>query len=151
MKLYFASYSTDTGASESTGANNLLETYLYFKNKDYQVWHKDKGLLGKDLFLDSGAFSAFTKGKVINIDEYIGFIKKNEKVITTYAGLDVIGDSEATRKNVEYMESKGLHPLPTFHHGSDYEELERMVKKYNYIALGGLVPISMNVPVMKNI
>ena len=149
MKLYFASYSTVPQVAQHTGANNLLETYLYFKNKDYQVWHKDKGLLGKDLFLDSGAFSAFTKGENINIDEYINFIKKNEKVITTYAGLDVIGDSKATRKNVEYMESKGLRPLPTFHHGSDYEELERMVKKYDYIALGGLVPISMNIPVMK--
>lgn len=149
MKLYFAGYSTDTEISECTDTKNLLESYLYFKKKDYQAWHKERGLLGKDLFLDSGAFSAFTKGEVIDIDDYINFIKRNEKWITTYAGLDVIGDSKGTRENVEYMESKGLHPLPTFHHGSDYAELERMVKKYDYIALGGLVPISMNVPLMK--
>ena len=33
------------------------------------------------LFLDSGAFSAFTKGVKIDIQEYIGFIKKHQKYI----------------------------------------------------------------------
>jgi len=60
-----------------------------------------------------------------------------------YACLDVIGDWEATKKNQEYMESQGLNPLPTFHYGSPLEELERLVEKYDYIALGGLVPLSL--------
>lgn len=94
-------------------------------------------------FLDSGAFSAMTKKVTIDLDEYCDFIKKTEKCWKVYAALDVIGDPIATRKNVEYMESKGLKPLPTFHYGSPIEELERMLKKYSYIALGGLVPLAL--------
>lgn len=144
MLLYFAGYSTDKEIYEVEGAENFLESYLLFKNKDYKQFHIERKLLGKRLFLDSGAFSAFTRGIQINIDEYADFLKKNEQYITTYATLDVIGDYKGTQRNTKYLESKGLHPLPTFHYGSPYEVLEQMVNEYEggYIALGGLVPLS---------
>ena len=56
-----------------------------------------------NLFLDSGAYSAWSKGVTIDIDEYISFIKKNIKYITVYANLDVIGDPEATYRNQKYI------------------------------------------------
>jgi hypothetical protein len=143
MKLYFAGYSTDKEIFEVEKAQCLLESYLLFKKKDYKEWHLKRGLLNRDLFLDSGAFSAFTRKEKIDIDEYINFIKTNKNYITTYATLDVIGSYELTRKNTEYMESKDLNPLPVFHYGSPLSELERMIEKYDYIALGGLVPLSM--------
>lgn len=144
MLLYLAGYSTDKEIDTVEGADNLLESYLLFRNKDYVEFHEKRDILNRRLFLDSGAFSAFTVGAKINIDEYIAFIKKYEPYITTYATLDVIGDYKATTRNTEYMEANGLHPLATFHYGSPYEELERMVEKYEggYIGLGGLVPIS---------
>lgn len=95
----------------------------------------------KNLFLDSGAFSAWSKGAEINIDEYINFIKENEKYITHYAVLDDITNPQQTWENQRYMESKGLNPIPTFHYGEDIKWLQRYIKKYKYIALGGMVPI----------
>lgn len=93
-----------------------------------------------DLFLDSGAFSAKTQGVKIDIYEYINFIKENIDVINVYANLDVIGDPEKTAKNQRIMEKEGLNPLPVFHFGGDEEKyLKPMIKKYDYIALGGLV------------
>lgn len=144
MRLYFAAYSTDKEISTIKGAEYLLESYLLFKNKNFKDWHKKRRILNKKLFLDSGAFSAFTQGEKIDIDKYINFIKKNEQYLKVYASLDVIGDWEKSRKNLEYMESRGLKPLPTFHYASPIKELKRLVKKYDYIALGGLVPISLN-------
>lgn len=91
-------------------------------------------------FLDSGAFSAKTAGVKINIDEYKDFITKNHSVFHCYANLDVIGDAKETKKNQEYLESNGLHPLPVFHFGSDLSELEQLANRYDYICLGGLVP-----------
>lgn len=91
-----------------------------------------------DIFIDSGAFSAHTKGTVINIDDYIAFIKENEKDITLYSNLDVIGDAEASHRNQLYMEDRGLVPLPCFHMGEDFKYLERYVRDYDYIALGGV-------------
>ena len=146
MLLYFAGYSTDKEIFQVPGAENFLESYLLFRNKDYKQYHEERHLLGKRLFLDSGAFSAFTQGKKIDIDAYADFVKANEKYITTYATLDVIGDYKGTEKNTRYLESKGLHPLPTFHFGSPYEVLEKMVDEYEgqYIALGGLVPLALD-------
>lgn len=96
-----------------------------------------------DLFLDSGAFSAWTQGTEININEYIAFVQKHQDIIEVYANLDVIGDPKATWKNQKIMEAAGLTPLPTFHYGEDIKWLERYLRSgYDYIALGGMVPIS---------
>lgn len=97
-----------------------------------------------NLFLDSGAFSAFTKGVTIDIQEYISFIKENQDVIETYANLDVIGDPVGTLDNQKIMEEAGLNPLPCFHYGEDLAYLKHYLSKYDYLALGGMVPISTN-------
>ena len=93
-----------------------------------------------DLFLDSGAFSAWNKGAVINIDEYIDFIQEHKNALTVYANLDVIGDPVGTWKNQEYMEKRGLSPLPVFHTAFENESwLKKYIDKgYAYIALGGM-------------
>ncbi len=101
------------------------------------------------IFLDSGAFTAFTLGKQVNIEEYMKFIIKYREHIETYATLDVIGDWKGTVKNTDYMEAKGFHPLPVFHFGSPESELRRMIEKYDYIALGGLVPLAKDRPKLK--
>lgn len=90
------------------------------------------------LFLDSGAFSAFTKNIEIDIYKYIDFIKEHIGIIDIYANLDVIGDAEATWKNQKIMEAEGLTPIPTFHLKEDFSYLDRYIKNYNYIALGGI-------------
>ena len=96
-----------------------------------------------ELFLDSGAFSAWSQGKTINIDEYIKFIKEHKELIEVYANLDVIGSPEKTWENQMYMEKQGLLPLPVFHYGEDEKWLKRILSRgYDYISLGGMVPIS---------
>jgi hypothetical protein len=95
-----------------------------------------------NLFLDSGAFSAFTQGVEINIDEYIAFIKEHQQYLEVYANLDVIGSARKTYENQQYMEKAGLSPLPCYHYGEPTRYLKRYVEKYDYIALGGMVPIS---------
>jgi hypothetical protein len=94
------------------------------------------------LFLDSGAFSAWSKKIEIDIYEYIKFIKEHEQYIDVYAVLDNILDPEKTLKNQKIMEKEGLLPLPCFHFGEDIKYLEYYLNNYDYIALGGMVPIS---------
>jgi len=93
------------------------------------------------LFLDSGAFSAWSKGIEIDINEYIQFIKKNARYIEVYSVLDVMGNAEETWRNQKIMERAGLKPLPCFHYGEDESYLKRYVDGYKYIALGGMVPV----------
>lgn len=107
-------------------------------------------------FLDSGAYSAWSRGTVIDLDEYIAFIKQNIDLIEVYASLDVIpgvpgrNATEAERneaaeqswKNYLYMVGDGLDPLPVYHYGEDMRFLERMLEhKIPYIGIGGLVGI----------
>jgi hypothetical protein len=100
---------------------------------------RDKGI---KIFLDSGAFSAFTKKAEINMDEYIAFIKRFKKQIHIYSNLDVIGNPEATWKNQIIMEKAGLKPLPVFHYGSNIKWLKRIVSKYDYMAIGAVALVS---------
>lgn len=95
------------------------------------------------LFLDSGAFSAWTKGVEVKLDEYIQFIKDNESLIDMYSNLDDITSPEGTWRNQMKMERAGLHPIPVYHYGEDIKWLQKLLKRgYPYISLGGMVPIS---------
>ena len=107
-------------------------------------------------FLDSGAYSAWSRGTVIVLDEYCEFIRANSDLIEVYASLDVIPGApgrsattqerddaaEASWKNYLYMADQGLSPLPVYHYGEDRRFLTRMMDRgCDYIGIGGLVGI----------
>lgn len=95
-----------------------------------------------DLFLDSGAFSAWSQGVEIDIQEYIQFIKDHQDIIDVYANLDVIGEAEGTYQNQKIMENAGLNPMPVFHQGEPEKYLRRYLRNNSYIGLGGMVGTS---------
>jgi len=88
-------------------------------------------------FLDSGAFSADSQGKPIDVADYISYIKEHEDVIDIYPVLDVIGNAQATWKNQNIMESSGLTPMPVFHVEDDISYLYQCLD-YEYFCLGGM-------------
>lgn len=105
-------------------------------------------------FIDSGAFSAWSRGAQIDLDEYCAFIKSNIDHIDCYANLDVIAGQpgrnatqaekeEGARKswaNYLYMRAEGLDPIPVFHVGESWSWLQRMLDYgCSYIGLGGMV------------
>lgn len=98
------------------------------------------------IFLDSGAFSAWNSKKNIDLDAYIAFCKKYEKDLDMIATLDVIPGEpnkklssiqveEAAKKgykNYEKMLSRGITQeklLHTFHQGDPEKWLEKLVKE----------------------
>lgn len=89
------------------------------------------------LFIDSGAFSADSQNKPIDVWDYIQFIYENHDQISTYVVLDVIGNAKETWKNQEIMEGDGLSPLPVYHIEDPIEYLYRCLE-YPYFALGGM-------------
>ena len=93
-----------------------------------------------DVFIDSGAYSAATTGVTIDIDAYITWLHANAQHVTTYSVLDSIGDHQKTAENQRVMEEAGLAPLPCFHVGEPWPILEAYLERYDYIALGGMVP-----------
>ena len=126
-------------------ASHLLESFHYI-NKERFVEYIRKD--GNPVFLDSGAFSAFTKGVEIDLPGYCDYIKRNDDIIEKSDGtllasvLDGIGDPLKTWQNQQAMEALGVRPLPCFHYGEDERYLKWYVERYDYITLGGMVPIS---------
>ena len=93
------------------------------------------------LFLDSGAFSAWTQKVSISLDKYIEFIKKHEKKFAVYASLDDITSDKNSVDNYLKMREAGLNPMPTYHYGEPIEILNFYAKQTGYIALGGIAKL----------
>lgn len=114
----------------------LLVSYFYLKNfLRYQNLYQYR-----DWALDSGAFSAHSLGKEINLTEYIACCKQlreEDKTLTEIFALDVIGDWKASIKNTERMWTEGIPAIPCYHYGEPEAALMHLKKNYPKIALGG--------------
>lgn len=136
---------TDTERQHRDAVRYYLESYHYIHRQSYvEKLRKDH----IKVFLDSGAFSAFTKGVEVDIKAYCRYIQENMDIIENVDGslcasvLDGIGDPLKTWQNQLLMEQLGVRPLPCFHYGEDERYLEWYIQNYDYITLGGMVPIS---------
>ena len=136
---------TDNEKWQRRQAKYILESYHYVYRQSFvEKMRRDNA----QIFLDSGAFSAFTMGVDIDIKAYCRYIQENIDVIENIDGaivasvLDGIGDPQKTLDNQNEMERLGVRPLPCFHYGEDEKYLDYYVANYSYITLGGMVPIS---------
>jgi hypothetical protein len=117
----------------------ILDSYHYIhKQRDVDAIRRD----GAKVFLDSGAFSAFTQGVEIDLEGYCDYCRRNADIIEFPSVLDGIGDPLKTWQNQTRMEALGVRPLPCFHYGEDERYLEHYLANYDFITLGGMVPIN---------
>lgn len=121
---------------------HILESWHYVGKQVY-VDHMRNNQA--QVFLDSGAFSAFTLGVSLSVADYCDYIRRNTDIIRVEDGcvmasvLDGIGDARQTGINQQEMEERGIRPLPCFHAGEPEEYLEWYIRHYPYITLGGMV------------
>ena len=92
MKVYLAG-ERDAVGDWLKGVKRRLFSYYYhgLKTNELTATIKESIKLKHDLFLDSGAFTAFTKGIEININRYAEYIKKTEGIWSVCSNLDTIG------------------------------------------------------------
>lgn len=116
---------------------SILESYHYMKPKFAATMREQ----GHKIFLDSGAFSAFSLGTVINIDDYAKYIHEHWDIIDVASVLDAVGDPRATYENQRNLESLDCPVLPCFHFGEDLKWLSYYLDNYEHFTIGGMVPI----------
>lgn len=132
----------EKGLMEDVKQHNILESWHYVNKQKYVDNMRENGA---KVFLDSGAFSAWTLGATLSIPDYCDYIKRNQDIIRVEDGalmasvLDGIGDAQKTFENQMEMERNGVRPLPCFHYGEDERYLEWYVSRYSYITIGGMV------------
>lgn len=103
--------------------------------------------LGMDTFCDSGAFTAFTKGTDIPLEQYAEYLKKTAHVWTTASSLDAIGSGEeaAAKSYANFIALRGMGAMvqPVFHVREPDHWLQRYIDEgWSYIFIGGMVPES---------
>lgn len=136
---------TPAEQEKRASVKNILESFHYVKRKTFVAKMRKDGV---KVFLDSGAFSAFTKGVDVDLPGYCEYIKENMDIIYVEDGdlcasvLDGIGDPYKTYVNQLAMEKLGVRPLPCFHFGEDERYLEFYIANYRYITIGGMVHVS---------
>jgi hypothetical protein len=98
-----------------------------------------------DLLLDSGAFSARSRGVPVDLDEYCDYLLANQQWIGAYFNLDEINPDDpedaarASFANYQHMLKRGLKPIPVFHAKEDISWLYRMLDAgAEYIGLAAL-------------
>lgn len=152
MKLYLAAgYNSSMGRhqgayrrlSESAKAaidscQHYLESYHYMNDRMVHEIGRD----ARRVFLDSGAFSAFSLGVEVSIEEYAAFCREHSDIILMPSVLDAIGDADGTWQNQKRLEDLGVQCLPCYHFGEPEVVLEYYLDNYEYITIGGMVPIS---------
>lgn len=143
----------------------IPEADVYFEEKSLprllSYWNDKKKFQsradrGHKTFLDSGAYTAWTKGVEINVEEYIKYVNEWDKGLEFFMQLDKIpgrfGEiatleekveaSEATYSNYVYMRGKVNNPdklIPVFHAGNDPKYLQKLLDfepKVPVIAIG---------------
>lgn len=121
---------------------HILESWHYVGKQSFVDHMRNNNA---QIFLDSGAFSAWTLGVTLSIEEYCNYITRNRDILRTEDGavmasvMDGIGDPLQTYRNQLEMEARGVTPLPCFHFGEDERFLDYYVENYEYITIGGMV------------
>jgi hypothetical protein len=100
---------------------------------------------GFDIVVDSGAYTAHTKGIVIDREAYTAFLAENVGRYRFAIALDVIGDPEATRRNYVAMRSDlagtGVRLVPVWHVKDDLARLTQLCRCTDLVAVGGMVGV----------
>lgn len=120
---------------------DLLLSYAFHAGLDHRSIHQ-RLPAGSLIWIDSGAFTAYTTGKKITREEYADHLRAQRGGYDYAFSLDVIGDARASRENTEWLWGQGLPVVPVFHFGSSLEEWRSLCRDYGYVAAGGLVPLA---------
>lgn len=156
MNIYFACASLSGGyesALRENGAKNLLVSYA-FKQAVPKVAEYVKSVEGGRLIIDSGAFSAWNKGEVIDLKEYGEWCgetleKLKGEMDVHIVNLDVIpgklgqnptqneinDSAERGWENLLKLEEMGLKPLHVFHQFEDFSVLDRIRDHQSYFGV----------------
>ena len=142
--LYFA------GAKQKDADKYLLENNAnrlqsqLFERSNILNWVDNKSDVSK-LFVDSGAYTAYTKQTKLDVDDYIKFINSISEKLTIFAQVDkipgefrkpktkeqILESPKLSWENYLYMRERVNEPkklVPIFHQGEDYKWLVNMLE-----------------------
>lgn len=147
FQLYFAGSQNKMAEAylRKSGANRLASQLLDRNVIAGWIEGRSRGECQGYLFIDSGAFSAHTRGAELDVDAYIDYLNSIDDELHIFAQVDKIPGvfrqpktkeqraeaPEISWKNYLYMRERLKSPkklLPIFHQGEEYRWLENMLE-----------------------
>jgi len=121
----------------------ILVSYAVLKGSGRILTYVEKHPDSFEIIIDSGAYSALTRGLVVTVEEYSEWITTfNPKVqCNGFFQLDVIYDQQKTKENLALHEKLGVKVIPVFTYASCPEEIKLLnhyISTYPYIGCGGV-------------
>lgn len=118
--IYLAGCNTQKRLRQAPFGQRCLESFADEPNRKASLDNRSRLVWA----LDCGAFTAYTKGKTIDLVKYVDYIK-SQRCFDWYLALDVIdGGPKENVKNYEKMRNMGVEPSPVWHEGEPYELFE---------------------------
>ena len=114
----------------------LLASYYHWKRRDVRGWTQQFPL--RSLFVDSGAFSAYTQGVKVDLNEYAEWCLAHDDLYDVAINLDVLFDPDRSERNYGLLAAQGVRVLPVFHAGSPWSVLHDLCRDHDFVCLGGV-------------
>jgi hypothetical protein len=128
IRPYLAKHIPDGHPILLSFAYNLTEMFEHYRGKSSSI------------IIDSGAFTVWKSGKVLDFESYANWCKQNYDHCDWFIAPDIIGGS--TKENIDNLEKfiKTVpidKVMPVFHEGDDFDLLDYYFEKgFNRIGLG---------------
>ena len=141
MKLYIGGTNTRKSLFQTNLADLrfVLESYYYM-----QPWQAEQIGNVEHFMLDSGAFTMLNNKRNVDIDSYvdgyINFIKEYD--VKHFFELDIdaiVGYEEVKRLRQKVERGTKKRCIPVWHKSRGHKEFKNLCKKYDYVAIGGIV------------
>jgi hypothetical protein len=118
---------------------DALVSYHYYRDDADMAALANSGRLR--MIGDSGAFSAYSQGAEITLDEYAAWARRWRSHLFWVASLDVLYDPQASLGNWRALRDRhGMVTVPTVHLGSPPQLLDTYAAEgVDFIGLGGMV------------
>lgn len=147
-QFFYSGISTIDKLLEERGVSDFNELISYW---ECRKWPTERivnlAKRRKRLMIDSGAYSAYTQKKTIDLEEFTNWsinIHEELKGVTNaiHIGLDVLGDWKESQKNQTAHDATGITFIATFHRPDPPEYLDWILNRecsHKYMGIGGLV------------
>jgi|TARA_Y100000310_G_scaffold247412_1_gene253012 hypothetical protein len=139
MKYYFSSPTPRIKLLRQNNVKNYLYSFATDSTGIKNIQKEDS------IIIDSGSFSLWNTGKIIDIDDYLNFCKLLPKKFI-FVNLDVIPKTNSNKKkigicieksieNFLYLKKHLKNVMPVYHYGEDISILKKYEENTDYVGI----------------
>jgi hypothetical protein len=113
----------------------MLLSYAHVNDRTMELVRATQGSVR--WMLDSGAFTAHTQNRPIDVQDYIAFCLDTKPLWWRQVALDVVGDTQRSDDNLQAMLDAGLKPMPVLTVDANVAEAQRLAQVSGALCVAG--------------